>query len=55
VEKRGVVSPGITPDTEQKLKGEKTAAAGERGQTEQLDNDVTKRLADRAEQKLSNS
>lgn len=48
MEKTGEVRPGKTPDTEQKLQGEKTAQAGSTQQTKQLDDDVTKRLSDAA-------
>jgi hypothetical protein len=49
-EKTGEVKPGVTPDTEEKVK-EKTAGADPsvlHDQTERLDDDVTKRLADAA-------
>lgn len=50
--KTGEVKPGTTPDTERKVK-EKTAGADAdpsvvRRQAVQLDDDVTKRLADAA-------
>lgn len=42
MEKRAIVEPEITPSIED---GIKTAAANVEAQIEQLDNDVTKRLA----------
>ena len=52
MEKRGVISKEVTPDTENKLSGEKQAGADR--QTELLDDDFTKRAADRAAEGLKN-
>lgn len=50
MEKRGVVEPGRTP---QESPGEKQAAAGtKRQQTQALDDDFTKRAADRSAEAL---
>ena len=47
MEKNGSISPGHTPDVENRLT--KTAAKGTTAQQiKQLDNDPTKRLADKA-------
>lgn len=53
MEKRGIVSKDVTPDTEDKLSGEKQA--GTDRQTELLDDDFTKRAAERAAKGLKNS
>lgn len=53
IEKQGVVKPGITPDTEKKLAGEKQADAASR--TRQLDDDATKRLSEKAADGLATS
>lgn len=46
MEKKAIVQPGITPDTEKKLQpGEKQA--GNKAATQALDDDLTHRLADR--------
>lgn len=51
MEKQGVVRPGTTPDTEKKLQpGVKVA--GSKEQTRQLDDDMMKRLADKATDSL---
>ncbi len=51
IEKRGVVEPGRTKDTESKVKGEKQA--GDKvAQREALDDDFTKRAADKAADSL---
>ena len=50
-EKQGIVQPGKTPDVERKLQaGEKQA--GSAAQTEALDDDATRRLAEHAAEKL---
>jgi len=47
MEKQGVVKPGKTPDTENKVpEGEKQGSTEAR--TRQLDDDLTHRLADKA-------
>lgn len=48
--KTGEVSPGVTPDTENRLN--KTATGDKRAQIEKLDDDVTKRLSARCADKL---
>lgn len=54
IEKKGIVKPGITPDTEKKLVvGEKQADAA--AKTRQLDDDATKRLSDVAASGLAES
>ncbi len=53
MEKRGLVKPGITPDTEKKLVGEKQADAASK--TRKLDDDATKRLSDVAADGLAGS
>lgn len=53
IEKQGIVKPGITPDTEKKLVGEKQADAA--AKTRQLDDDATKRLSDVAASGLAES
>lgn len=53
MEKKGEVKPGITPDTEKKLVGEKQADAA--AKTRQLDDDATKRLSDGAANGLAKS
>jgi len=50
VEKRADIKPGRTPDTEGKLRGEKTAAPKQA--TRELDDDFTHRAADAAAAKL---
>lgn len=52
MEKTGEIKPGKTPDTEHRLppEGEKKASVAR--QTEELDDDVTRRLADKASEKL---
>ena len=56
MEKRGVVKPGVTPDVDEKLPREKVASgAGRKQQTQQLDDDLTKRAADKAAEKLRRS
>lgn len=45
MEKQGVVKPGLTPDTEKRLSGTKTADT--RSATKALDDDFSKRAADR--------
>ena len=51
MEKRGVVQPGVTKDTEERIvPGEKKADAV--SQTQRLDDDVTKRLADEAAERI---
>ena len=52
MEKRGVVSPRDTHDTEGRLKGEKRAG-DEQSQTQTLDDDFTKRAGDLAAEKLA--
>lgn len=53
MEKQGVVRPGVTPDVEKKLQpGVKVASDKE--QTTKLDDDMTKRLADQATERLGN-
>ncbi len=53
MEKRGVVEPGRTRDTEARP-GEKQAVAGNQKQrTESLDDDFTKRAADAAAGRLN--
>lgn len=47
MEKYGIVQPGLTPDVEDRLPKGKVAADKEE-QIELLDDDLTKRLADRA-------
>jgi hypothetical protein len=50
MEKNGSIAPGRTPDVENRLT--KTAATASKAQQiKQLDNDPTKRLADKAAQK----
>lgn len=44
MEKQGIIKPGVTNDTEDKLKNEKQAT--EQSRTEALDDDLTKRLSD---------
>lgn len=44
--KTGEIKPGQTPDTEQKLSQEKTADT--QAAARELDDDISKRLADRA-------
>ena len=51
MEKRGIVQPGITRDIEDKLVGEKQATV--QSKVTRLDDDTTKRLADRAAAKLT--
>ena len=50
MEKTGDIKPGRTPDIEDRLEKpvEKQADADKQEQTRQLDDDVTKRLADAA-------
>lgn len=50
MEKQGIVKPGLTRDTEDKLSGEKQAT--EKSKVKQLDDDATKRLSDRATDSL---
>lgn len=53
MEKRGVVEPGRTPDTNKPPQGVKTAQT-KTGETERLDDDFTKRAADTAADSLKN-
>ena len=52
MEKRGVVQPGRTPDTEDREK--QASKQDEKSRTEQLDDDFTKRAADKAADSLEN-
>ena len=53
MEKRGVVSPDVTPDVEEKIPAEKAASAKEkRARIRDLDDDVTKRAADAVARKI---
>lgn len=45
MEKQGVVKPGVTPDTEKRLDGQKTADT--KTATKVLDDDFSKRAAQR--------
>ena len=51
MEKQGVIRPGTTPDTEQKLPREKTADT--KAAVRELDDDFSKRAAETAERALS--
>ena len=52
MEKRGVVKPGTTPDIDHKLdNGEKRAST--EAKTEALDDDFTKRAAEKATESLT--
>ncbi len=56
MEKRGVVDPAATPDTERRLAGDKEKraenAATKQAQIRILDDDLTKRLSEAASSRL---
>lgn len=50
--KNGMIAPGTTPDVEQRVPPEKVASANREKVAQALDDDITKRMADRAAQGL---